>query len=164
MGGPVLKGIFRLNVIFCGEYEASSSQWGSGTEAVATLGPSCSRSWKAKAQSCILYAAPTVHQLTKTILRCWLRFHDKISIIAQTAVRITGHFLYNATCYNVANKCIVTILNDQEIVIDLQHRLKARASGDSHRLSENDSLSKHCGRTRLIKNTLITASAIATNS
>lgn len=42
------------------------------------------------------------------------------SIIAQTAVRITGHSLYNATRYDVAKfniKCIMTILDDQEIVL-----------------------------------------------
>jgi len=51
VGCPVLKGIFWLNDAFCGGYEALSSQWGSGTEAVATLEPSCSWSWKVKAQS-----------------------------------------------------------------------------------------------------------------
>jgi hypothetical protein len=66
MGCPVLKGIFWFNVGFCGESEASSSQWGSGTEAVATLGPSCSELEGQSSKRCILYATPTVNQLTET--------------------------------------------------------------------------------------------------
>jgi hypothetical protein len=58
MGCPVLKGVFRLNVTFCGGYEASSSQWGSGTKVVGTLGPSCSRGWKVKAQSAAYCTLP----------------------------------------------------------------------------------------------------------
>jgi hypothetical protein len=41
----------KLEHASCGESETSSSQRRTGTETVATLGPSCSRGWKAKAQS-----------------------------------------------------------------------------------------------------------------